>query len=252
MVAKKKAIKTFAPLLFFLVFAAIIMAVYVWISRLPVTIVDTHVINMDKSMDRWEEIQQKAREARLPVKRWRAVDGSLIKEDDARQYNVSKLITRHTTEKKQPGVIGCFLSHKTLLKHLGDQWNMPWHAHFILEDDAYIPTDFWKQWNEFSRELPGDWDIVQIGVTYPNLKRVPGHVRLHTHSESRGNVGAFAYLVRHGSLTKINDHLRYMYDPIDVMLRNKQNEWKIYFAWPEICPHDDHGKSTIVTEASSK
>jgi GR25 family glycosyltransferase involved in LPS biosynthesis len=252
MALKKKAIKEFAPLFIFLVILLAIVAFFIWESRSPVTIADTHVINMDKSMDRWEEIQGKAREARLTIKRWKAVDGSMITEDDVRKYEVSKLIARHTAEKKQPGVIGCFLSHKTLLKHLGDQWNMPWHAHLILEDDAYIPADFWNQWNKFSRELPADWDIVQIGVTYPNLKPVPGGVRLHTHSEPKGNVGAFAYLVKHRSLTKINDHLRYMYDPIDVMLRNKQNEWKIYFAWPEICPHDDHGKSTIVTEVSSK
>lgn len=212
----------------------------------PIPIADTHVINMDKSRDRLAEIQAAAKQANLPLIRWPAVDGTTIKEDDVRQHKVSKLITRHTAEKKQPGVIGCFLSHKTLLKHLETRSVSKSDAHLILEDDAAIPADFWEQWNKFSASVPADWDIVQIGVTFPNLKPLQG--RLHTHSESRGNVGAFAYLVKHESLPKINAHLEYMYDPIDVMLRNKQNEWKIYFAWPEICPHNDHGNSTIVVK----
>jgi glycosyl transferase family 25 len=212
----------------------------------PIPIADTHVINMDKSRDRLAEIQAAAQRAGLPLIRWPAVDGSTIKEDDVRQHKVSKLITRHTAEKKQPGVIGCFLSHKTLLKHLETRSASKSDAHLILEDDAAIPADFWEQWNAFSATVPADWDIVQIGVTYPNLKPLQG--RLHTHSEARGNVGAFAYLVKHGSLPKVNAHLEYMYDPIDVMIRNKQDEWKIYFAWPEICPHNDHGNSTIVVK----
>lgn len=217
----------------------------------PVPIADAHVINMDKSRDRLVEIQAAAKQAGLPLIRWPAVDGATIKEDDVRKYKVSKLITRHTAEKKQPGVIGCFLSHQTLLKHLETRpVRRSTDAHLILEDDAAIPADFWEQWNTFSAKVPADWDIIQIGVTFPNLKSIDG--RLHVHSEARGNVGAFAYLVKHGSLPKINAHLEYMYDPIDVMIRNKQDEWNIYFAWPEICPHNDHGKSTIVQGAPPK
>jgi GR25 family glycosyltransferase involved in LPS biosynthesis len=217
-------------------------------ARGPIPIADAHVINMDKSRDRLAEIQAAAKRANLPLIRWAAVDGTTIKEDDVRKYKVSKLITRHTAEKKQPGVIGCFLSHKTLLKHLETRHARRGDAHLILEDDAAIPADFWEQWNKFSASLPADWDIVQIGVTFPNLKPLVAGSRVHTHSEARGNVGAFAYLVKHGSLPKINAHLEYMYDPIDVMIRNKQDEWKIYFAWPEICPHNDHGNSTIVAK----
>lgn len=217
--------------------------------KTPIRIADVYVINMDKSQDRWEELRIQAKSADMTIHRWRAVDGTQITEETVRQHHVSKLITRHTTEKKQPGVVGCFLSHKMLLRHLEatdatDAGSL--EGHLILEDDAAIPADFWDQWNALAAELPHDWDIVQIGVTYPNLKRVPGCERVHSHSSAKGNVGAFAYVVRHGALPKINEHLSYMYDPIDVMIRNKQNEWRIYFAWPQICPHNDHGVSTIV------
>ncbi len=234
-------------LLLGLLIVALIAYFFVGSRGGPIPIADSHVINMDKSRDRLAEIQAAAKQANLPLIRWPAVDGSAIKEDDVRKHKVSKLITRHTAEKKQPGVIGCFLSHKTLLKHLETRSASHDDAHLILEDDAAIPADFWKQWTKFSAQVPRDWDIVQIGVTFPNLKSLDGG-RVHVHSESRGNVGAFAYLVKHGSLPKINAHLEYMYDPIDVMIRNKQDEWKIYFAWPEICPHNDHGNSTIVVK----
>lgn len=235
----------------FLLFVGIIiitLSILNYLQPSRVVLRSVYAINMDKSLDRWREISELSRIAKVPLQRWRAVDGSLIKEDDVRKWGISKLIVRHTTEKKQPGVVGVFLSHKTLLKHLESQKANSGDAHLILEDDAYIPADFWDQWNALSSEFPADWDIVQLGVTYPNLKSLRGCKRLHGHQGAKGNVGAFAYVVRHASLPKINQYMSYMYDPIDVMIRNKQDEWGIYYAWPELCRHNDHGNSTIVTE----
>ncbi len=228
--------------------AAVLVALWVLqrFQEHPVRLVSAHAINMDKSTDRWAEISGLAAAAGLPLQRWRAVDGRTIGEDDVRKYGISKLIVRHTTEKKQPGVIGVFLSHKGLLAHLETTAAASGDAHLILEDDAAIPADFWAQWKALSAEFPADWDIVQLGTTFPNLAPMPGCRMLHRHSAEKGNVGAFAYVVRHASLPKINAHMHYMYDPIDVMIRNKQNEWGIYYAWPDVCMHNDHGVSTIV------
>jgi GR25 family glycosyltransferase involved in LPS biosynthesis len=210
-----------------------------------IKIADAHVINMDKSKDRLAEIQDAAQKAGLSIIRWPAADGTILKEEDMIKHNVSKKIVRQLREKNQFGVIGCFISHKTLLKHLEGLSAKANDAHLILEDDVEIPINFWEQWNEFSASVPNDWDVIQIGVTFPKLKSLNGG-RVHIHSESEGNVGSFAYLVNHLSLPKINEHLKQMNDPIDIMIRNKQNEWKIYFAWPEICHHNYDGKSTIV------
>lgn len=236
------------PLFVVLGFVLVVLGVLYILKRRshPIRLQSVYAINMDKSTDRLAEIQQQAASAEVPLQRWRAVDGSTVSEDDARRLGISKLILRYTAEKKQPGVVGVFLSHKTLLKHLE---TVPAHsgdAHLILEDDAAIPADFWDQWNTLAAEIPADWDLVQLGVTFPNLKKAPGCRRLHTYSSPKGNVGAFAYVVRHASLPKINAHLETMYDPIDVMIRNKQQDWKIYYAWPELCVHNDHGVSTIV------
>jgi GR25 family glycosyltransferase involved in LPS biosynthesis len=233
----------------FLLVVMICLVLLKYIQSAPIRLQSVHAINMRKSQDRWAEISDLAEKAGVPLQRWEAVDGTTVGEDDARRLGVSKLLIRHTTEKKQPGVVGVFLSHKTLLKHLETQSAHSGDAHLILEDDAYIPADFWNQWAFVSSEFPADWDIVQLGVTYPNLKPMAGCRRLHAHQGAKGNVGAFAYVVRHASLPKINQHLIHMYDPIDVMIRNKQDEWGIYYAWPEICKHNDHGQSTIVAGA---
>lgn len=214
-----------------------------WQTRLRLQSV--HVINLDRSQDRWTEIKELAQKARVSVQRWRAIDGTTLQEKDIRDLGVSTLIFRYTQEKKQPGVVGAFLSHRSLLNYLEQQPALSGDAHLILEDDAFLPPDFWEQWSALKSEIPADWDIVQFGVTYPNLKQMQGCKRIHTHQGSRGNVGAFAYLVRHGALPKINQHLSHMSDPIDVMIRNKQGVWNIYYVWPELCPHNDHGRSTI-------
>ncbi len=239
-----KSIKKNTVIILFVIIITVSLYLFFNQQR-AIKIADAHVINMDKSVARLNEIQASAKKANLEITRGPGVDGSTITYDDIRPKKLSALIMRYTTENKQPGVIGCFLSHQSLLKYLETQSASSTSAHLILEDDAHIPADFWEQWNRFSPEVPRDWDIIQLGVTHPNLKLVDGKQYVHTHATENGNVGAFAYVVKHGSLKMINAHLEYMSDPIDNKIRDKQDEWKIYFAWPEICPHNDHGTSTI-------
>ena len=209
-------------------------------------IVSAHVINMDKSADRLAEFQQNALRGGLVVTRWPAVDGSRIGEADLVSLGLSKYIYKYSQEHKQPGLLGCFLSHRGLLRHLEKMRCGADDAHIIFEDDAYVPVDFMKEYNSVVRDLPADWDMVQLGVTFPNLRPYRG--RLHRHLGDKGNVGGFAYMVRHGSLRKINTAVAVMYDPMDVMLRNQWKTWKMYILWPELCPHNDHGESIIVTK----
>jgi glycosyl transferase family 25 len=238
---KSNTLVTVGVILFICVIYLIVYTLY---TKRPIKISDAYVINMDKSHDRLIKIQEDAKKANIKLTRWSAIDGSKLNNDDMDKYNISKLIRRYIKEKNEPGVIGCYISHVSLLKHLETLSVKNSDAHLIIEDDAIIPVDFWQQWNDFSLEVPSDWDIIQIGVTFPELKPLNG-TRVHVHSSDRGNVGAFAYLVKHGSLPKINDYLKYMSDPIDEMFHNKLDEWKIYYAWPQICSHGNQ-KSTIV------
>jgi len=218
-----------------------------WYAGRGPSIASAHVINMDAHADRLHEFQANAAAAGLEIKRWVAVDGSKITSDDLPRLGISKYIYKYSQEHKQHGLLGCFLSHRGLLRHCEKMAVSSDSAHFIFEDDAYIPPDFKAQWQRICADLPADWDIVQLGVTFPNLRCARG--RIHTHLNDRGNVGGFAYVVRHSALPKINSYTKYMYDPMDVMIRNKWRDWNIYIVWPQLCPHNDHGKSVIISGA---
>lgn len=207
-------------------------------------IVTAHVVNMDESKERLAECMAAAAVARIPLQRWPAVDTRKYEEKDLAPNKLSKYIWKWAVEHKRLGMLGCYLSHRTLLQHLSTLPVSDNDAHLVLEDDAHIPADFWAQWLTVLQDVPPDWDMVQIGVTFPNLRNVKG--RVHRHLNDRGNGGTFAYVVRHGALPKINAHIEYMSDPIDLMYRAKWREWKYYIIYPEICPHDDHGESIIV------
>lgn len=210
-------------------------------------IVTAHVINMDESRERLYEFQENARIAfgsTLPVIRWPAYDSRKMTESQLAPLKLSKYIWKWAVDNKKMGMLGCYLSHRTLLKHLETLHVNSNDAHLILEDDAYVPPDFWKQWSRVLEDAPDDWEILQLGVTFPNLRHING--RIHRHLGDKGNGGTFAYVVRHSALRKINAHLTYMSDPIDIMFRNKWRDWKYYIVYPEICPHNDHGESIIV------
>lgn len=225
----------------------LVTLVMLMLVRRPQTphFVTAHVINMDKSQDRLVEFQKGAAIAKIKVSRWAAVDGASIEEKDCNKYKIGRIIHRYTRSTKQPGVIGCFMSHRALLNHLRTLPCDGNDSHLVFEDDALIPANFWEQWEEISKELPYEWDYIQFGVTYPNIKKVRG--RVHVHSRDMGNMGTFSYAVRHRSLGKICRHIEYMNDPIDGMIAAKGSEWKIYVIWPELCPHNDQSASTIRT-----
>ena len=209
-------------------------------------IASAHIINLDSSKERWAEIAEYANEAKLPVQRWPAVRGKDIKEEDLVPMKLSKYIFKYGVMTNQHGIIGCFLSHRTLLDHLKTLPSSPNDCHLVLEDDAFIPPDFLQQWENILDDVPNDWDMIMLGIQFPNLRQLKG--RVHTHLANKGNVGTHAYMVRHKALPKITKHLEYMYDAIDLMLRNKWKDWKIYILWPQLCYVNDHGESTIVVK----
>ncbi len=235
----------------FIIGLMLVLLTIIRLVHVNTKIVTAHVINMDESKERLAEFQENARAAfgtALPVIRWPAYDSRKMTEKELAPLKLSKYIWKWAVDNKKMGMMGCYLSHRTLLKHLETLPVASNNAHLILEDDAYVPPDFWKQWEQVLEEAPGDWEILQLGVTFPNLRRIKseGGGRVHRHLGDKGNGGTFAYVVRHSALRKINTHLEYMTDPIDIMFRNKWREWNYYIVYPEICPHNDHGESIIV------
>lgn len=202
-----------------------------------------HVINLDRSVDRLTAFKKNADEVGLTVTRWPGVNGKALGPGDMLKYGVPRDIYEKHAAKKRLGVIGCYLSHSTLLAHLGTLRCGPNDYHLIFEDDAQLPADFMSELSKAVARLPSDWDILQL---YNNRPRtVPFDGNIHTLAPGSGNYGTVAYAVRHGALAKINAHCAVMKQPIDNQLLEKSQMWKWFCVVPDMIRTGDGGKTTL-------
>lgn len=91
---------------------------------------EIYVINLKKCTNRMRKFDDNMRSLKLKYKRWDAVNGSAIKRDDS---NTTFLCRNYMCNN---GVIGCYLSHITLWRHIlnSNQNSQKWFM--IFEDDA--------------------------------------------------------------------------------------------------------------------
>lgn len=226
---------------YFLISLLIILVVYIVYNR--GTLYSTHVINLDKSVDRYNKFLQNTAPSGLKVVRWPAINGAALGNADLLRYNVPRNIYEKYASDKRLGVIGCYLSHATLLRYLAAAPARPNDYHLILEDDAVVPTDTGAAIASFIARLPSDWDILQLYNNRPNTAPYSGPI--HTLLDGTGNWGNVAYVVRHGALQKINAHLAIMRLPVDNQMLEKAQIWKWFCCVPNYVSTDDGGVSTL-------
>jgi GR25 family glycosyltransferase involved in LPS biosynthesis len=229
----------------------IVYAIYKHIDSHKRPNIDTiHVINLDRDRKRWESIQTQAAPLGLTVTRFPAIYGKDIPYNQMRVYGVGNAMVRadrndHKGEKLHNlGVVGCYLSHRKLIEHLGTM-NVPdSYGHLILEDDVNLPKDFLQhggRWENLSRQIPADWDMIWLRMWKPiGTDVAPGIIKLQSDPRVRVNLGTFAYVVRHGAIqNKILPALKYMNDAFDEQINNHFNEWNCYVLHPGIIDIND-------------
>ena len=189
----------------------------------PARIDDIWVINLDRDAERWTHMSAKIAHFGDMVHRFSAMDGKTIKDREGIHkegvgYSFT-LVRGKGDDIINRGVVGCWLSHKRLLRHLADQEHQNTYGHLILEDDVTIPNDFLSgtdAWSRISKNIPGDWDIVYLGMN-GDVEGSPiadNIVKLSPYK--KGQWGTYAYVVKHGSIkTKLLPALRFMTDSID-------------------------------------
>jgi glycosyl transferase family 25 len=231
--------------------AAALLLVLVGVRRRVVgDFVSYHVINLDRSPDRLATFQARAAAAGLPlVARWRAIDTKNISRADTVAQNISGELWDQCVEKNRYGMIGATLSHRNLLQYLATLPANDADLHVIFEDDVQIPSDFYARWLAAAPYVPADYDVIYFGGTSPNLHKVAGPISAANPrwlTGHYGNMGAFAYAIRHGALPKMLDSLQFCHTAFDNMLAEKARDWGLYYCSPEIVPHDGDIPSTIV------
>lgn len=102
----------------------------------------TFVINLEKRKDRLEQLQ-------VPFE-YEIFVGT----DGHKKYEHENFHSR------KRGALGCWDSHKRLLKKIIDL-NLDYCL--ILEDDVVFCEDFEKKFNKVLSELPTDWDMLYLG-----------------------------------------------------------------------------------------
>jgi GR25 family glycosyltransferase involved in LPS biosynthesis len=234
-----------------LVVIGIVYALYRFaLSFIPPHIHSIHVINLDRDTKRWESIQRQAESLNLTVNRFKGTYGKDIPYSQMRAHGVGNAMVRadrndHKGEKLHNlGVVGCYLSHRALIEHLGAT-NIPdSYGHLILEDDVSLPADFLQpggRWDQLCRHIPANWDMIWLRMWKPiGTDVAPGIIKLQSDPRIRANLGTFAYVVRHGAIHgKILPMLKYMNDAFDEQVNVHFNEWNCYVLHPGIIDIND-------------
>jgi GR25 family glycosyltransferase involved in LPS biosynthesis len=191
-------------------------------AALPVGIASVHVINLDASIDRWSDMVATAKDVRLPIQRFPAVDVRHLTENDVLKLPINNRTIKGLNGNSQRGTVGCFLSHRNVLQHLHE--STPTivdqnSAHLILEDDAMFKPDFHERWADVwsdIQSLKGDWDIVMLGIFKRALIPLSNHTILQiSDGVPYRNFGTHGYVVRHGSLSRLLEELETMHEHID-------------------------------------
>ena len=232
------------------------ITLYVFKLNQPPSIDTIWVINLDKDKERLESMKKQQENFPMQFQRWPAAYG---KEEDRKNISlndgVMSILSRsgNPEENKKSnkvlsraGEIGCWLSHKRLLKHLDAGSYPPDFGHLICEDDIVVPEDFTYRWNDVRQYIPANWDIVYLGAGNIYGTRLNDKV-IRWKNDIPGknkNYGTYAYIVRHRSIKHILKGLKYMNSPIDVQYYLMLGDLNIYIADPVlITPYGGYGSS---------
>jgi len=236
----------------------VLLTVYVMSCKCA-TIDSVWCINLDRDTERLEAYKQHGERFGAPVYRWPATYGRDVDRMVASHtYGVTHAFTRSSDPEEnkknpnilyQPGVFGCWISHKRLMTHLSTLSLPSSHGHLITEDDIIVPTDFQEQWNSIRKTIPCDWDIVYLYTGKTRGDPVAPRVLRWKNDTASANTGTVAYLVRHGAVHKILKELKYMDSPIDVQYYRRLAHLNIYIVNPALITTGDFESSILTMNA---
>jgi len=240
---KKSTFKLVLPLLI----AVAIVLISICIYRMTAPVVDINtiwVINLDKDKERLTNILGQQDRLPLPIQRWSAAYG---KEENRRKIaaedGVLEIISRSSNndENKQSdkvlqraGEIGCWLSHKRLLKHLSQQNYPPDYGHLICEDDVIVDPDFNKKWDGLKKNIPSDWEIIYFGIGGAHGDKISDGILKWKNDIRAANWGTFSYMIRQKSIKKVLGSMILMGGPIDVQYYKSLGHMNIYILTPNL------------------
>jgi len=217
---------------------------------------DCYVISTDKNSQRYKNIENKAKLAGLPIQHWPA---TVINSNEHITMSLPLKGIGHsnfTDRSKQffnLGAIGCFLSHRELLKHISTRNDSI--GTLILEDDAEIPSDLFKKLDIILKELPDDWDILFLdkyaGKSHTSVSKHIGKIKQTLHPYVC--YGTYSYIVKNSSIkTKILPCLKFMTNYLDLQYTAYADLINEYISYGVIPVNKEYSKDSIIKNIDRK
>jgi glycosyl transferase, family 25 len=121
---------------------------------------ETYVINLDRSIDRWSDFQAQNRDLQENCHRFSGIDGRTLD----RQVLVSSGLIKPDLV-YGPGALGNALSHLALWeKSVAEKRPLT-----ICEDDVIFNNNFFPATEALVRELPPNWHVVYWGWNFDSV-----------------------------------------------------------------------------------
>lgn len=114
------------------------------------------VVNLDKSVDRWEKCKEEFAKQEVQAERFPATLGKAMSWQELEEKTTFGARYFCTA-----GMIGCFMSHLRIWERVAKE-KIP--AVIVLEDDVVLYPNFHERLKECMAELPADWDVCMLGA----------------------------------------------------------------------------------------
>ena len=197
-------------------------------------------LNMNKSKDRWKNIENYNKSQNLKIERFVAYDG--------KKLNIKNLINNNYLSSKNSleyGQIGCAYSHVKLWEKC---LKLPYKYFVILEDDIILPIDFEKKIECIIKNAPNNWDIVYLGGCYVKGNLINKQFIKPTALYYKYNLCTHAYIINKNCIPKVIKRIKPIEYPIDNQLRKYYKELNVYFYYKNIVKQNNNFKTTIAEE----
>ena len=210
---------------------------------------DAYAITMDPASKRYVDIKAFATAAGVPLQPWK---GRLITPQMKDRLPLEGVGTTNYKDRTGAvfnlGVIGAFLAHRDLFKHVSDTAPTK-PGTLIFEDDVEIPADLYDKLAAIEKEVPADWDFLFLDKLYTEGPMISEHIKkLNKDMTATKNWGIWAYIVKNASLTKILPKLEHMMDVPDIQLAKFADIFNMYLIVPSIVKQDArNAPNSVVT-----
>lgn len=203
---------------------------------------EAYAITLDKYPERFQRMTTFAKAANLPLKPWKGVVITPAEIDTLPPLGVgtTNFKNRHG-DVFNLGVIGAFLAHRDLLRHVADKPG----GTLIFEDDVQIPPDLYEKLRSLEAEIQekaADWDYLFLDKLTRTIvgKPVSEHlIKLDKDITGYKNWGIWAYIVKNSSIKdRILPTMEHMIDVPDIQLAKFADKINMYLVTPSIISGD--------------